>query len=96
MALRGRGLYDRQIVSMGCGWNHVIAAAVDPTGRDVVIGWGLNGHGQLGLGHVDDVVEPTVITSLCGVGVKQKEMTVKRHKTKQRRGPQMRTVEDGD
>jgi hypothetical protein len=49
--------------SVACGAGHVLAAAE----RGIVLAWGNNGSGQLGLGDTTDRGEPTIVMSLAGV-----------------------------
>ncbi len=58
-SLRGNTKHAR-ISDVACGAKHTLALAA--TGR--VYAWGWNGHGQLGLGHRDDVSAPTLLNRL--------------------------------
>jgi hypothetical protein len=49
--------------SVACGAGHVLAAAE----RGVVLAWGNNANGQLGLGDTADRGEPSIVLSLAGV-----------------------------
>lgn len=49
--------------SVACGAGHVLAAAE----RGIVLAWGNNGSGQLGLGDTTDRGEPTIVMSLASV-----------------------------
>ncbi|QDZ17710.1 chromosome condensation regulation protein [Chloropicon primus] len=57
------GLQGKEIVTIVCGAYHTFA--VDSEKR--VYGWGSNRFGQLGLGHTDDVLTPTLIPGLPAV-----------------------------
>jgi alpha-tubulin suppressor-like RCC1 family protein len=48
-----------KFVDVSCGWAHVLAR----NANDEVYVWGLNAHGQLGLGHTDAVNHPVMLTS---------------------------------
>jgi len=48
-----------KFVDVSCGWAHVLAR----NANDEVYVWGLNAHGQLGLGHTDAVNHPVLLTS---------------------------------
>ena len=47
-----------RLLSFVCGSEHVLAQLETGDGRSEVFGWGWNEHGNLGLGHTSDVVEP--------------------------------------
>ena len=58
-SLRGNAKHAR-VADVACGSRH--AMAMSSTGR--MYSWGWNNHGQLGLGHREDVNEPSLIASL--------------------------------
>ena len=58
-SLRGNNKHAR-VADVACGARH--ALAMSSTGR--IYAWGWNNHGQLGLGHRDDVCEPTLVAAL--------------------------------
>lgn len=49
--------------SIACGDGHVVAVAE----RGILLAWGSNGHGQLGLGDTSDRAEPSIVVTLAGV-----------------------------
>jgi hypothetical protein len=49
--------------SIACGSGHVVAVAE----RGIVLAWGANASGQLGLGDTSDRAEPAIVVSLAGV-----------------------------
>ena len=59
VSLRGNAKHAR-VADVACGARH--ALAMSSTGR--IYAWGWNNHGQLGLGHRDDVSEPTLVSAL--------------------------------
>lgn len=59
ISLRGNAKHAR-VADVACGARH--AMAMSSTGR--IYSWGWNNHGQLGLGHRNDVNEPTLVSSL--------------------------------
>lgn len=53
---------DYSIISVQTGWSHVIVHLEDiHTSERIIYGWGRNDKGQLGLGHSDNVHQPTRI-----------------------------------
>lgn len=55
------------VVQIACGAEHMVVLTAD---QDVFT-WGVNGEGQLGLGHTNAVSEPTKVSGLCGLNIKQ-------------------------
>ena len=55
---------DQPIIAAGS--EHVLALLADADGRAEVHAWGWNEHGNLGLGHLEDVATPTRLTDLPG------------------------------
>ena len=58
-SLRGNAKHGK-IADVACGAQHAVAM----TGTGKCYAWGWNQHGQLGLGHRDDVLNPTMILAL--------------------------------
>ena len=53
-------LEQMDIVEMACGSEHVLILVKHPvTSLTEVWGWGWNEHGNLGLGHTNDILQPT-------------------------------------
>jgi alpha-tubulin suppressor-like RCC1 family protein len=53
-------LYDRNVIQISTGRNHTLAL----TSSGQVYSFGINSHGQLGLGDRHDRIEPTLIKML--------------------------------
>lgn len=57
-----QSLDGRRVSQVSCGLAHTVVVLAD---QDVVLGFGANGRGQLGLGHNEDVKRPTRIETVC-------------------------------
>jgi len=59
------GLDGRKVESLACGFAHTVVILEE---QDVVLAFGSNEHGQLGLGHSEDVARPTRVEAACHHG----------------------------
>lgn len=65
-ALRMERLGARNAVDIYCGGHH----SFYKNSKGEIFSWGLNTHGQLGIGHTENTCIPTKIKALEGVNIK--------------------------
>eukprot|EP00005_Dracoamoeba_jomungandri_P014427 CAMPEP_0174272712 /NCGR_PEP_ID=MMETSP0439-20130205/52218_1 /TAXON_ID=0 /ORGANISM="Stereomyxa ramosa, Strain Chinc5" /LENGTH=346 /DNA_ID=CAMNT_0015363455 /DNA_START=212 /DNA_END=1249 /DNA_ORIENTATION=- len=59
-----------KIQKIVCGWGHVLLLVHDSsTNSNSIFSWGINRHGQCGLGHSEDVGFPEKVKGLEGINV---------------------------